>query len=90
MAFRMYLTEGGTAFADVFFEIPSNGPFPKPVRAPFAYDAQQATWKELRYDPLFVLVGVQGERPIFMSKWKPRTREDSSYELDSSVQLFKP
>ena len=88
--FRMYVTEGGNAFADVFFEVPSNGPFPKPVRAPFAYDAQEATWKELRYDSLFFLVGVQGERPIFMSKWKPRTREDSSYELDSSVQLFKP
>jgi hypothetical protein len=43
MAFRMYLTEGGTAFADVFFQVPSNGPFPKPFRAPFAYDAQQAT-----------------------------------------------
>jgi hypothetical protein len=89
--FRMFFTEGGNAFADVFFEIPSKDPSKPaiPRRAPFVYDEQKAAWRELRYDTLFAVVGVDGERPILMSKWK-RMREDSSYELDSSVQLFCP
>lgn len=86
MVFRMYLTEGGNAIADVLCQVPCD-PDLKPSRATFAYDVTQGTWRKLQYDLPSVpvaLVGVDGERPIFMSRWKSWTVQDSSY------QLFKP
>jgi hypothetical protein len=84
---RLYLTRESTAVVDVLFDgaCKDRDKRVKSHRAMFMYDITQATWSELRYDyPPVVLVGIDGDRPVFMSRWKSENVQDSSY------RLFKP
>jgi hypothetical protein len=81
---RVLMTESGAILADVFFERPCAQPNVQSYRAIFAFDAERTNWRELRFDlPPVVLVGIDGERPILMSKWVTPT------VLDSTHWLFK-